>query len=89
MTTLKCNFNLTLTLSGFKVLNDANSIIQNWLVSKLFTNNFHHLNFADEHELQFYIIFHINLIIFILTYNSNCHSKLNLKYKFRGFFTMT
>ena len=53
MTTLNWNFNLTLTLAGFKILNDANSVIQNWLVSKLFTNNFHHPNFAEGRKLQF------------------------------------
>ena len=30
-------------------LNDANLINQNWFVSRLFANIFHHMNFTEEH----------------------------------------
>ena len=39
--------NLTPTLSGFKILNDAKLIIQNRLLSKLFQNIFHQTNFIE------------------------------------------
>ena len=37
---------MTPTLSGSEILNDTILIIQIWLVSRLFANIFHHLNFT-------------------------------------------
>ena len=44
---------LTPTLTGFEILNDLISIFLNWLVSRLFENIFHHLNFAEDRKWQF------------------------------------
>ena len=43
--------NLTLMLSAFENLNDI-TLIQNWLISRLFANIFHHLIFAEELKCQ-------------------------------------
>ena len=45
-------FYLTSTLSGLKIVNDAILIIKIGVVSRLFVNMYHFLNFADEHSLN-------------------------------------
>ena len=49
----------TPTLSGFEILNDATLINRNLLVSRLFANIFHRLNFTEEHKRQFFLFFTI------------------------------
>ena len=41
---------LTHRLSGFEILNNATLIFQKWLVSRIFANIFHYLNFSEEHK---------------------------------------
>ena len=41
---------LTPGLSEFEILNNETLIFQNRPVSRLFTNIFHNLNFAEEHK---------------------------------------
>ena len=40
---------LTRRLSGFEILNNATLIFQKRLVSRLFANIFHYLNFSEEY----------------------------------------
>ena len=40
---------LTRRLSGYEILNNATSIFQKWLVSRIFGNIFHYLNFPEEY----------------------------------------
>ena len=40
---------LTRRLSGFEILNNTTLIFQNWLVSKIFANICHYLNFPEEY----------------------------------------
>ena len=47
--TKKGDRNLTRRLSGFEILNKTTLIFQKWLVSSIFTNICHYLNFPEEY----------------------------------------
>ena len=50
------DFSLTLTLSGIDILNNANAIIQNWLISMPFENIFDYLYFLANIKENFRIL---------------------------------
>ena len=77
---------LTLTLSGFEILNDVTLSIQNLQFSRFFANIFHHLNFVKKTKIIF-ASFQENLKLKLITiflevtvyfdYEPNCHLKIS------------